>query len=479
MGIESVFKSIAGADFKAAEGGGLSASEFAAFLKDKAGADANFVKDEFSKVASSFGRPGSESNAILEAFGKDGQISVDKFRNLLEQSAGSDKAFNLDELKGGLEKLSQRAEDKLADAKDPAADFRKDAGADKSISKDEFKAIAERAGVDEKTAAKAFDKMAGGDDAISKDEFKEAFGDTKVGKDALAKKMDKLGGEEKGRSEDDFAKFGRDAGADGEMDMNEFKALAEKAGVEGEDASKAFDTMAGADGKLSKDEFKAKDGFGAGKVSEEDFKSKVEDLAGDDECGCDDKQASESNASGSGAPETTAGEKDCDDPSKADWSVEHGANGQSTVELGEKYSISMNEADSSWTVTNNETGEETKISGDPHVDVGNDGKNDFDFKKDMTFQLDDGTKITVDTIDAGNGTTLSSGLTITNGDNAIQVEGLATGGQDGNLAVTQSMRGEEADQDVADGLTIDEAGSGWTDPNGDVVDQELINKAEA
>ncbi|MEJ6871894.1 DUF1521 domain-containing protein, partial [Bradyrhizobium japonicum] len=71
-----------------------------------------------------------------------------------------------------------------------------------------------------------------------------------------------------------------------------------------------------------------------------------------------------------------------------------------------------------------QTGHVTVIHGDPHVDADGDGKDDFDFKKDMTFQLDDGTKITVDTVDIGKGKTMASKLTITNGDNAMVVEGL-------------------------------------------------------
>lgn len=496
MGIESVFRSMAGADWQSANGGGLSTEEFAAFLKDKAGADGSFGKEEFAKTAKSLGLGGDESKSIMDAFGKDGQMSVDKFRDLLEKSAGSDKAFNLDELKGGLEKLADKADAKLEDEKNPVADFAKDAGADKAITKDEFKAIAERAGVDEKTAEKAFENIAGGDDKISKDEFKEAFGDTKVGEDKLGKAIEKAAkGEEKSADDKPFAAFARDAGADGAMDKNEFKALAEKAGVDGETAEKAFDKIAGADGKISKDEFKAEGGLGSGQVSEEDFKSKVEELAGSDEseeaCGCsssDETEETDESASGADDASESGDANECEDkPSSSgsgsadsEWSVQN-ADGQSTIKLGDKYTITANEADSSWIVKNEETGQETKIHGDPHVDLNNDGSNDFDFKNDMTWQLDDGTKITVNTVDAGNGTTLSSGLTITNGDNAIEVTGLASGDTDGKLTVSQSMNGEEVDEAMDDGgLTIEEAGSGWTEiGTGDVVDQNLINAAEA
>ena len=154
--------------------------------------------------------------------------------------------------------------------------------------------------------------------------------------------------------------------------------------------------------------------------------------------------------------------------------------GEATIRLGDKYTIQAREDGASWTVTNNETGKSTKISGDPHVDVNNDGKNDFDFKKDMTFKLDDGTKITVGTVPGENGTTYSSKLTITNGDNAMQVSGLNSGDGDGKLAVTQSTEGETVDDLQNDGAqTIYENGGAWENKNGQSVTQQVIDAAEA
>ena len=469
MGIESVFKSMAGADWNSSGLDGLSAAEFGAFLKEQAGADGKFNKKEFKAAGEQLGLSGDDSKSIMEAFGKDGQISVDKLQSLLEDAAGSDKAFNLDELKGGLENLADRAEKKndkadkaKTEAEDPAADFARDAGADEAIDENEFKAMCENAGIDEETAKKAFDKAAGADGKISQDEFKEAFGGEKADKGKFKDAVKDLAGEK-----DPFAKFGRDAGADKAMSKEEFSALAEKAGIDEETAGKAFDKIAGADGEISKEEFSAEGGLGDTKLSKEDFKSKVEELAGSDES--------------SGADESDAPSEDdgpsSSDPSNWSHSVE---DGKATINLGDKYTITAEENGEQFTIKNNETGHETKVSGDPHVDVGNDGQNDFDFKKDMTFELDDGTKVTVGTIDAGNGTTFSSELTITNGDNAIKVTGLA-GGADGenNLKVVQSTEGEAWDEEAEDGFTIDEAGSGWTAPNGDVVDQDVINKAEA
>lgn len=469
MGIESVFKSMAGADWNSSGLDGLSAAEFGAFLKEQSGADGKFNKKEFKSAGEQLGLSGDDSKSIMEAFGKDGQISVDKLQKLLENAAGSDKAFNLDELKGGLENLADRAEKKLAkdeaEAKDPTADFARDAGADKAIDENEFKAMCENAGIDEKTAKKAFDKAAGADGKISEDEFKEAFGGEEASESKFKSAVKDLAGEK-----DPFAQFGRDAGADDVMSKDEFKALAEKAGIDEETAEKAFDKIAGADGEISKDEFKAEGGLGDTKLSKDDFKSKVEELGASDESSSADESESPDAPSEDDGPSSS-------DPSNWSHSVE---DGKATINLGDKYTITAEENGEQFTIKNNETGHETKVSGDPHVDVGNDGQNDFDFKKDMTFELDDGTKVTVGTIDAGNGTTFSSELTITNGENAIKVTGLA-GGADGenNLKVVQSTEGEAWDEEAEDGFTIDEAGSGWTAPNGDVVDQDVINKAEA
>ncbi len=163
------------------------------------------------------------------------------------------------------------------------------------------------------------------------------------------------------------------------------------------------------------------------------------------------------------------------------WSHEV-KDGEATIQLGDKYTVTASEKDATWTVTNNETGKTTKISGDPHVDIDNDGKNDFDFKQDMTFQLDDGTKITVGTVPGGeNGATYSSSLTITNGDKAVQVTGLGDS-HDGesNLEVKQSDAGVTLDELGRDGATtIYENGGAWQTKDGKAVDQSVIDAAEA
>lgn len=162
------------------------------------------------------------------------------------------------------------------------------------------------------------------------------------------------------------------------------------------------------------------------------------------------------------------------------WTHEQGDDGTAKIRLGDKYTIDLKEGDQSFTIRNNETGETTRIWGDPHVDSDGDGKTDFDFKKDMTFVLEDGTKITVNTVPADNGTTYSSALTITNGDNAIQVTGLA-GKHDGanNLKVVQSNAGRMLDALTDDGAqSVYRRGDDWVDAQGRSVTQSIINAGE-
>lgn len=479
IGIEQLFRSMAGADWMS-QTGGLSASEFAAALKERAGADLEFAKGELRALGKSLGLDGGDSRAIFDFLEKNGHVSVDALRDKLLGAAGADKAFNLDEFKGGIDKLLGQAHDAKADG----ANFRKDAGADKAIDKNEFEALAKKAGItDQEVIDKAFDKLAGADGKINREEFKDGLGDTKLSKDELAKKIKELGGEEQKKD----VNFNRAAGADKALDEDEFKALAKKAGIKDEDQiKKVFDQVAGADGEISKDEFKA--AFGDTKLSGEDFKKKFDELAkcaDEKKSGCDETDSAPEPEQGQCAQPDKSDEADCSKPEKKPcsddtWSHEV-KDGKATIRLGDKYTITAEENGAKVTIQNNETGAKTVISGDPHFDKKGDGKNDFDFKKDMTLALDDGTKVTIGTVDAGNGTTLTSSLTITNGDKSIQVTGLG-GNNDGanNLKVVQSDAGETVDDLTSDGvITLLESGTDWLTRQGQSVTQAIINEAEA
>ena len=140
--------------------------------------------------------------------------------------------------------------------------------------------------------------------------------------------------------------------------------------------------------------------------------------------------------------------------------------------------------DNSVDIFNKKTGETYHVWGDPHVNV--DGKHSFDFWGTTTFQLDDGTKVTIDTTPWNNdpSQTLSSKVTITNGDYGVQITGVDTN-TTGDLAFEEAAGlGQLADWAVADGNTIHENpnGSGFLgmDASGRLraVDQKYINETD-
>lgn len=137
-------------------------------------------------------------------------------------------------------------------------------------------------------------------------------------------------------------------------------------------------------------------------------------------------------------------------------------------------------------ITNKQTGEAYKVWGDPHVDV--DGKHAFDFKGTTTFDLDDGTKVTIDTTPwkGENGATIASKVTIVDGqsDYAVQMNGVDDN-KTGDLTFNETSKGWLMDEMVDDGNVMHEnpAGKGFVavDDRGNMqkVDQKWVDKAEA
>lgn len=78
----------------------------------------------------------------------------------------------------------------------------------------------------------------------------------------------------------------------------------------------------------------------------------------------------------------------------------------------------------SWKITGPD-GKTTSVSGDPHVAEGDGGK--WDFKRDSTFVLGDGTRINVSTTPAGNGMTVTKGLDIISGNDLVQISDIDKG----------------------------------------------------
>ena len=77
-----------------------------------------------------------------------------------------------------------------------------------------------------------------------------------------------------------------------------------------------------------------------------------------------------------------------------------------------------------WKITGPD-GKSTSITGDPHVAESDGGR--WDFKRDSTFVLGDGTRINVKTKDYGNGMTVTSGLDIISGNDHVAVSGISEG----------------------------------------------------
>ncbi|SET57700.1 protein of unknown function [Stigmatella erecta] len=77
-----------------------------------------------------------------------------------------------------------------------------------------------------------------------------------------------------------------------------------------------------------------------------------------------------------------------------------------------------------WQITGPD-GKSTRVWGDPHVAEGDGGK--WDFKRDSTFVLGDGTRINVNTVPFGNGATVTGGLEIISGNDRVKVTGIDQG----------------------------------------------------
>jgi hypothetical protein len=135
-------------------------------------------------------------------------------------------------------------------------------------------------------------------------------------------------------------------------------------------------------------------------------------------------------------------------------------------------------------IYNKNTGESYQVWGDPHVKI--DGTQAFDFWGTTTFQLDDGTKVTINTTPWANNpnATLASKVTITNGNYGVQITGVDSN-RTGDLAFEEAKGlGRLADWAVPDGNTIHENpfGSGFlgVDSKGRLrqVDQQYINETD-
>lgn len=146
--------------------------------------------------------------------------------------------------------------------------------------------------------------------------------------------------------------------------------------------------------------------------------------------------------------------------------------GQSTarIDLGDGYHLAIDERNSEMTIVNEATGQSTRVWGDPHVDVN--GKHQFDFYGTTTFELANGTKITVNTEQAKDNPNVyfASQVVVTRGANAVVIDGISQQ-QLGDLSVSVSTNGYALDSANRDGFTVHEAAGGWQTELGATVTQ--------
>lgn len=162
---------------------------------------------------------------------------------------------------------------------------------------------------------------------------------------------------------------------------------------------------------------------------------------------------------------------------EAEWTASLTGEHTGDIDLGDGYTLQLDERNSEITIKNAATGETTRIWGDPHVDV--DGERAFDFWGTTTFTLENGTKVTIDTEQWGKNPDayVASKVTITNEDRAIVVQGISQN-ELGDLSVSMSQNGEAIDAATRDGFVLHEnaTGSSWrSELTGGVATQADLN----
>ncbi|AHE54833.1 DUF1521 domain-containing protein [Sphingomonas sanxanigenens] len=146
----------------------------------------------------------------------------------------------------------------------------------------------------------------------------------------------------------------------------------------------------------------------------------------------------------------------------AQWSASLTSEHTGNIDLGDGYTMRLDERSSEIMIHNEKTNEWTRIWGDPHVDVN--GERAFDFWGTTTFTLENGTKVTIDTEQWGGNPDayVASKVTVTNGDRAIVVDGISQN-EIGDLEISMSDNGALIDAATRDGFVLHEnaTGLGW------------------
>ncbi|MCJ2189067.1 DUF1521 domain-containing protein [Novosphingobium beihaiensis] len=174
---------------------------------------------------------------------------------------------------------------------------------------------------------------------------------------------------------------------------------------------------------------------------------------------------------------TASGQTAFEPAADAQWTASMNGDHQADIDLGDGYTLAINENSSELVIKNANTGESTRIWGDPHVSV--DGQHKFDFWGTTTFELENGTKITIGTEQGKNNPNVyyAETLTITKGSQAIVVDGVSQQTK-GDLTLSMSDNGYALDMATRDGFVLQEnaTGSGWrSELSGEVATQQDLN----
>ncbi|MGY0217331.1 DUF1521 domain-containing protein [Endozoicomonadaceae bacterium StTr2] len=150
------------------------------------------------------------------------------------------------------------------------------------------------------------------------------------------------------------------------------------------------------------------------------------------------------------------------------WSSAKADNGDHKIDLGDGYKITVKNNDDAHWILEDADGNQTKIWGDPHVNYGNDStKRDADFKGTITIMLDNGTKITVDTIPAAEAgrpdlgdQTFSEKLTITQANQVMVVDNIMSGAGTPTITGPSLQNARQIDDQTNDGVILREGDQG-------------------
>ena len=152
----------------------------------------------------------------------------------------------------------------------------------------------------------------------------------------------------------------------------------------------------------------------------------------------------------------------CVRPASDPFTASMPQDGKASIDLGDGYTMQINEANSEIVITD-AAGNETQIWGDPHVNVN--GQHIGDFYGTTTFELKNGTKITINTEPFGNNNDawVASQVVVTKGDQALTIDGVSQN-QLGDVSITMGGNGYALDAAHDDGLVVNERadGAGWT-----------------